>query len=77
MSLTNQSNGKPVGPGESDLLFRSSLYREYLAERNEILKHKWFESERAGRDIGFEAALVSWRVRHRSRWRKTWPACAE
>jgi hypothetical protein len=35
------------------LLKRSSLYREFLAEREEILRHKWLESEKVGRDIGF------------------------
>ena len=54
----------------SDLLKNSSLYREFLAEREEILKHKWVESEKAGRDIGFERALTDWIVKHRSKWRK-------
>ena len=54
-----------------DLLKNSSLYREFQAEREEILKHKWIESEKAGRDIGFEQALTDWIVRHRSKWRKT------
>ena len=26
----------------------SVLYKEFLAEREEILKHKWIESEKAG-----------------------------
>ncbi len=55
----------------NDLLKNSSLYREFQAEREEILKHKWIESEKAGRDIGFEWALTDWIVRHRSKWRKT------
>jgi Domain of unknown function (DUF4032) len=54
----------------SDLLKNSSLYREFQAEREEILKHKWIESEKAGRDIGFERALTDWIVKHRSKWRK-------
>lgn len=54
-----------------DLLKNSSLYREFQAEREEILKHKWIESEKAGRDIGFEQALTDWIVRHRSKWRKS------
>jgi hypothetical protein len=58
-------------PGEfSGLLERSLLYREFVAERGEILRHKWLESEKAGRDIGFEQALVSWVVHHRERWRQ-------
>ena len=47
----------------------SVLYKEFLAERAEILKHKWIESEKAGRDIGFEKALLDWIVKHRSNWR--------
>ena len=54
----------------SDLLRSSSLYREFQAEREEILKHKWIESEKAGHDIGFERALTDWIIRHRSKWRK-------
>ena len=54
----------------NDLLKKSSLYREFQAERDEILKHKWIESEKAGCDIGFERALTDWIIRHRSKWRK-------
>lgn len=52
-----------------DLVKNSSLYREYLAEREEILRHKWIESEKAGKDIGFERALLDWIIRYRSGWR--------
>lgn len=48
----------------------SSLYKEFQAELDEILKHKWLESEKAGRDIGFEQALTDWIMKHRSKWRK-------
>ena len=54
----------------NDLLKNSSLYREFQAEREEILKHKWIESEKAGADIGFEKALLDWIVKHRSNWRE-------
>lgn len=54
----------------NDLLRNSSLYREFQAEREEILKHKWIESEKAGCDIGFERALTDWIIRHRTKWRK-------
>jgi hypothetical protein len=54
----------------NDLLKNSSLYREFQAEREEILKHKWIESEKAGQDIGFERALTDWIIKHRSKWRK-------
>jgi hypothetical protein len=55
----------------ADLVKNSSLYREFQAERDEILKHKWIESEKAGYDIGFERALTDWITKHRSKWRKS------
>jgi hypothetical protein len=55
----------------NDLVRNSSLYREFQAEREEILRHKWIESEKAGYDIGFEQALTDWIVKHRSKWRKS------
>jgi len=52
-----------------DFVKRSSLYQEFLAEREEILRHKWIESERLGYDIGFERALLDWIRKHRESWR--------
>ena len=54
----------------SDLVKKSSFYREFQAEREEILRHKWIESEKAGHDIGFEHALTDWIIKHRTKWRK-------
>jgi hypothetical protein len=53
----------------SELVKNSVLYKEFLAEREEILRHKWIESEKAGHDIGFERALLDWIVKYRSAWR--------
>lgn len=55
--------------GSSEFVKHSSLYQEFLAEREEILKHKWIESERLGHDIGFERALLDWIRKHRDGWR--------
>ena len=63
-------NNAPENPSGNDLLRNSTLYREFQAEREEILKHKWIESEKAGYDIGFEQALTDWIVKHRAKWRK-------
>ena len=54
---------------QSHFVKNSVLYKEFLAEREEILKHKWIESEKAGSDIGFEKALLDWIVKYRSSWR--------
>ena len=58
--------GQPEGKSFAG---RSSLYAQWLAERDEILRHKWIESEKAGKDIGFEKALLDWTRNHRARWR--------
>ena len=65
--MSNETKGSPSA---SDLVKNSSLYREFQAEREEILRHKWIESEKAGKDIGFERALTDWIVKHRSKWRR-------
>jgi len=54
----------------TDLVKESLLYKDFLAEREEILRHKWIESEKAGHDVGFEKALLDWIVKHRSSWRQ-------
>lgn len=56
---------------KSDILIdNSQLYQEFLDERGQILRHKWLESEKEGRDIGFERALLDWVTNHRKKWRK-------
>jgi hypothetical protein len=50
--------------------YNSSIYREFLEEREEILKHKWLESEKKGYDIGYSSALIDWIIKHRTKWRK-------
>ena len=47
----------------------SGCYAEFVAQRQEILKHKWIQSEKARHDIGFEAALIHWVTTERDRWR--------
>ena len=45
-----------------------SIYEMFVAMKEEILKHKWIESEKQGRDIGFEDALTDWISKHRVSW---------
>ena len=50
--------------------WREQQHAEMLAkEREEILKHKWIESEKARRDLGAEAAL-DWIRKYAAQWRK-------
>lgn len=51
--------------------FRNTqLYRDFLKERDEILRNKWFMSEREGKDVGFERALLDWVCNYREEWRR-------
>ena len=47
---------------EEELSARSgaAAYREFVADREDLLRHKWLLSEKAGQDVGFEAALLDW-----------------
>ena len=63
MSLPNTPTGK-----DWELVYESKVYREFLAERDEVLRYKWLQSERAGHDIGFDKALMQWITLHRSCW---------
>ena len=63
------SQKTPHSEDDFQLSRKSSLYREFLAEREEILRHKWLESEKAGHDIGYERALLDWIRYHRDAWR--------
>ncbi len=68
--IQGYDGAKPENDVTSGLVKNSILYKEFLAEREEILKHKWIESEKAGYDIGFEKALLDWIVKHRATWRE-------
>ena len=68
--MENTANMPATETAEPQFFRNSVLYKEFLAEREEILKHKWIESEKAGTDIGFEKALLDWIVKHRSNWRE-------
>ncbi len=68
--MERDPNMPPAHAEKSQFVKNSVLYKEFLAEREEILKHKWIESEKAGNDIGFEKALLDWIVKHRSHWRE-------
>ena len=54
---------------EEEKVRNLTLYREFQAQHQEILRHKWLESEKVGHDIGFEKALVDWMVHHRAGWK--------
>ena len=46
------------------------IYYFFLAMREEIERHKWIESEKAGHDIGLELARLDWILKHRAGWKR-------
>jgi hypothetical protein len=67
-SLSDSGRGLP---SECEWLRQSLFYNEHLAESEEISRHRWLESEKAGHDIGLDGARISWAVHHRGRWQKS------
>lgn len=49
----------------------TSVYKEHLALKEEVNKHKWYESEKAGYDIGFTRAMIDWTIKFKSAWIKS------
>lgn len=49
-------------------LNKSLLYNILQNEREQILRHKWLESEKVGYDIGYSQAILSWNWKHRQNW---------
>lgn len=47
-----------------------TLYQKFIMIKNELLKHKWIESEKVGKDVGFEYTLIQWMQNHKKDWYK-------
>ncbi len=60
----------PDSNDDLQLVENSLLYKMFSRQRDEILRHKWIESEKAGVDIGFEKALLGWLVKNSATWRE-------
>ena len=58
-------------PNSSNAERSINYYEKFLIEREEILRHKWIESQKAHEDIGFERALTNWVIHHRGKWRES------
>ena len=46
-------------------LENTTLMATWRSMKEEILRHKWLESEKEGSDIGWERAFVNWMAHHR------------
>lgn len=68
-SATRPTAKRKPGDRRDAIARQSSLFQEFAAEREEILRHKWLLSERAGCDVGFDAAAYDWISHHRAGWK--------
>lgn len=50
-------------------LKRSDFYQRMIQENKELLRHKWLESEKKGKDVGFDRALIDWIIKRSTGWR--------
>ena len=50
---------------------KEAQFRQYISEViKEIEKHKWYESEKAGHNIGGNTAALDWLSKHYERWKE-------
>jgi hypothetical protein len=71
-NLANPAAAQTVAP-PSETGAEAAVWEFFLTEREEILKLKWIESEKARRDIGWEQAIQIWMHDHRRSWVKDHP----
>ncbi len=57
---------------EKQIVFlkKTKLYQELMAEKEEILKFKWLESQRIGYDIGYDRAFFHWEMKYYRGWKQ-------
>jgi len=55
----------------------SKLWRFFLHEMDEILRHKYLRSKELGYDMGLSAAITEWLQKHRALWAAAHPPTAD
>jgi hypothetical protein len=64
-SCQNQKSAVPEPP---EPLAETELWLRFVDELDEISRHKWIESQKAGNDIGAERAIREWLQKHHALW---------
>lgn len=44
------------------------LFKRWESMKEDILRHKWYESEKAGHDVGWVRAATNWMLHHHHRF---------
>ena len=71
-NLENPAAADTIAP-PSDTEADAAVWEFFLTEREEIVKLKWIESQKAGHDIGWKKAIEIWMHDHRRSWVKDHP----
>lgn len=50
--------------GDVEWVRNTLIYRKWESMRRDILLHKWYESEKAGYDIGWDRAVIDWMIKY-------------
>ena len=66
-----------TAPEPPDEIAESRLWRFFLLERDEILRHKYLRSEALHDDIGLPQAVKEWLQQHRALWAAAHPPSTE
>ncbi|MCX6892854.1 MAG: hypothetical protein NTX51_15255 [Verrucomicrobia bacterium] len=62
-----------TAPEPPEEIAESRLWRFFLLERDEILRHKYLRSEALREDIGLQRAIKEWLQLHRALWAAAHP----
>ena len=66
-----------TAPEPPDEIAESKLWRFFLLDRDEILRHKYLRSKELGYDIGLPQAVKEWLQQHRALWAAAHPPSTE
>ncbi len=64
---------KGTAPEPTSEIANSKLWRFFMLEREEILRHKYLRSKELGYDIGLPQAIKEWLQLHRALWAAAHP----
>jgi len=62
--ISRRSGEIPHNASDETWLKNTLLFQQWEQMKDEILRHKWIESEKAGYDIGWDRAAVDWMIKH-------------
>ena len=75
-NLLDKQKSNDRGAGK-DWIQSTSLFSHWNAMKEQILLHKWYESEKAGHDIGWDKAAANWMIHHRSSFSASASDCSD